>query len=549
MISLRPYQERGVCSLRSSAIEGVNRNLLVLPTGGGKTVVASSIIHSARRNFDGRVLFVAHRVELIDQAVAQLARWGVTEIGVIRANDPRTNPMMPVQVASIQTLARREIAFEPDIIFIDEAHRSVAESYRKLFAMFPNAKIIGLTATPCRTDGKPLGELYGALHVCATYADLIADGFIVEPLCIGAERHPDLSGVHTVAGDYNLAELESAMMQSVIIAGAIDAWKEHASRCIGPRRWLRTVVFASGVAHSKKLVTEFEKAGARAVHVDGDTPTEVRERIGTQLRAGEIDVVCNFGVYTEGWDEPCVKCCILLRPTKSLVLWRQMVGRVLRPWRVDGSAAGESVQPLILDHALCIDRHGMPTDDIEWSIDGPPKRIADPTRFRMCAKCFAYTFASKACVICGHVPEVKQREMPREVKAPLVPLTQAPDEKRRFFDEQVAIAQRRGFKPGYASAKWKEKYCKCGHDHANRPCKSCPCVTFDGKWPPWNWSQQVKAIFASDLEWQAAVKRQVERREYWQSRNAEQPQQTEAQIEKELDHAFADFADPAEIPF
>mgnify|MGYP001611769622 FL=1 len=347
--------------------------------------------------------------------------------------------------------------------------------------------------------------MYGSLEVCATYAELITDGFIVEPLCIGAEKHPDLSNVHTVAGDYNLAELEAAMMQSVIISGAVDAWKKH--------RHLRTVVFASGVKHSQQLVAEFQAAGARAAHVDGDTPPEVRATVGEALRMGDLDVVSNFGVYTEGWDEPCVKCCILLRPTKSLTLYRQMVGRILRPW--------EKTQPVILDHALSIDRHGMPTEDIEWSIDGKPKRQADSAKFRMCPKCFAYQRAAPKCELCGHVYEVKQRELPREVDAPLVVRTAGPDEKRRFYDEQVEIARRKGFKPGFPSFKVKEKY---------------------GDWPPWAWSQATKAAYAADPIWQAGVAKQTERREFWKARQQMgAPVETEADVERHVEESFGDF--------
>lgn len=510
MIELRPYQEQGIARMRQHILDGTLRNLLVLPTGGGKTVVASAIIHSARRNFGGRILFVAHRIELIDQTVRQLARWSVTEVGVIRADDPRRNELMPVQVASIQTLARRENPLA-DIVFIDEAHRSSADSYRKhVFDAYPDARIIGLTATPCRQDGQPLGELYGSLEVAATYAELIADGFIVEPSCFGAERNPDLSKVHTIAGDYNLGELEAAMLDGALVSGIVDAWKKHA-------QGRRTVVFASGVQHSQKLVAEFVAAGVRAAHVDGDTPPEVRAAVGEALRMGDLEVVSNFGVYTEGWDEPCVKLAILARPTKSLTLYRQMVGRILRPW--------EGVKPIILDHAFCIDRHGLPTDDIEWSIDGEPKK-PPAVRLRMCPKCYAYMLGAPAkCTQCGAVlTQPKPYEPKPEIAAPLVPKTTSPDEKRKFYDEQVAIAKRRGFKPGFASFKFKEKY---------------------GSWPPWAWSQATKAAYAQDSIWQASVAKQAERRKFWQERNAQRaaqtPEQAEADVERAVEESFGDW--------
>lgn len=504
----RPYQDRAVCAVRQHVLDGILRNLLVLPTGTGKTVVACAIIHSSRRNFGGKILFVAHRIELIDQCVRQLAKWDVTEVGVIRADDPRRNELMPIQIASIQTLARRSCPFVPDIIIIDEAHRSCAESYRKLLAQFPEAIVIGLTATPCRQDGQPLGEIYGALEVAATYAESIADGFIVKPICYGAERGADLSKVHTVAGDYNLGELEAAMLDGALVAGIVQAWKLHA----GGRR---TVVFASGVAHSKALVAEFVAAGVRAAHVDGDTPADVRESVGEALRMGDLEVVSNFGVYVEGWDEPCVKCAVLARPTKSLTLYRQMVGRILRPF--------EGQTPLILDHAFSIDRHGLPTDDYEWCIDGPAKRISN-AKFRTCPECYAYLEGSPAkCPQCGNALSMPKPYEPKpEIATPLVIKIAGPDERRKFYDEQVEISKRRGFKPGFGAFKFKEKF---------------------GSWPPWAWSQATKAAFAQDPIWQASVKKQEERREYWKSRQKQDvtPEQSEADVERAVEESFADY--------
>jgi len=290
----RPYQAAGVDALRGHILAGRRRVILCCPTGGGKTVLASSIIHSARRNFDAKILFVAHRVELINQAVAQLAKWGVTEVGVIRADDERTNALMPVQVATIQSLGRRNKP-PADIIFVDEAHRCVANSYRKLLELYPDAVIIGLTATPCRLDGKALGDVFQAIEVAATYKDLIKDGFIVEPQCFGTPVEPKLDGIKTQNGDFVIDELADAMMEIDVLGDTVAEYKKHA-------KGRRTVVFAVNVAHSKALLEKFLAAGVRAAHVDADTPEAERLDISRKLDVGELEVVTNVSILTEGWD-------------------------------------------------------------------------------------------------------------------------------------------------------------------------------------------------------------------------------------------------------
>jgi superfamily II DNA or RNA helicase len=502
---LRPYQLAGIEAARQHVREGRSRVVLCLPTGGGKSVVMAAIIQSARRNFDARVVVIAHRIELIDQAVAHLAKWGVTEVGVMRGDDDRGNPLMPVQVCTIQTLARRD-APKADIVFVDEAHRAIGATYLRLLReQYPAATVFGLTATPIRSDGKPLGDVFEAIEPIATYSQLIADGFIVEPRCFGAPREPDLSKVKTIAGDYDLAGLEHAMSQSEILGDTVKEWER---RSLGRR----TVVFACTVAHSVALACRFEAAGAKVAHVDASTPEDERREIGARLRAGDLQVVTNVGIYTEGWDEPSVKCLILARPTKSLGLYMQMAGRALRPW--------EGVTPILIDQGGNVDRFGFPTQDREWSLTSDVK----PTNRKpaKCIKCGAFLRAYP-CGECGFAPEVTHREilerpsveLKERAPARLDPAKMEVDPKRAYFDRQVRIAQSRGFKPGFASAKYKEEY---------------------GDWPPWAWSQGIKAIFDKDYDWQDRVRERAAEREKW----APKKEQADAPVydtieEKEMD--------------
>lgn len=522
---LRPYQERGITASRQHVIEGRRRVILCGPTGSGKTVWAAAIIHSARRNFNAKILFVAHRLELIDQAVAQLEKWGVTEVGVIRADDKRTAPLMPVQVASIQTLARRELPWVPNIIFIDECHRSAAESYQKhIFQAFPDSVILGLTATPCRQDGKPLGKIVGgpfdALEIAASYSDCIADGFIAEPRCFSCPplQAPDLSKVHTVAGDFDLGELEEVMTGEALVGGIYERWKDL-HEIGGTKR--KTVIFATGVQHSQAIVKLFQEKGVRAAHLDGNTPETLRREILERLEVGALDVVSNCQILTEGWDQPSVKCIILARPTKSLVLYMQMCGRPLRPCCACGHAPGdhnlgactkcgcldlELVQPLILDHAGNFDRHRAPHVDRDWSLDVPPKHKQE-SKFKTCPKCFAYIPShARECPHCKHsFVVVRPFEPPTEVDMPLVERKPV-SEKRHFFDKLVREARSNGYKPGYAGAKYKEEY---------------------GAWPPWSWSEEVRAMYDKDPTWKA----RLARKEQWRAqRRAEDETSTDDQL-------------------
>jgi DNA repair protein RadD len=477
-VALRPYQMAGVERAREHVRAGRKRVILCLPTAGGKTVVAAHIIASARA-FDKKVLFVAHRLELIDQAVSQLARWGVTDVGVIRADDHRTNAMMPVQVATIQSLSRRS-APKADFIFIDECHRSLANSYLRLLEIYPDGVFFGLTATACRADGKPLKDFFQAIEPIAMYSDLVRDKFIVEPRCFGVEHVPDLSGVRTVAGDFVLDGLEKAMTESYVLG---DTLSEYRAKANGRR----TVIFACTVKHSRAIEEEFLKAGVRVAHVDASTPEDDRRAISTKLRTGEIEVVTNVGIYTEGWDEPSVKCLILARPTKSLVLYMQMCGRGLRPWsrstpygRSWQESDGPSEVPIIIDQGNNIDRHGFPHEDRTWTLEGNAQRKTDrrPTK---CIKCRAY-IPNYPCKECGFAPDVPKREV-KEYKAISLEerkLLEAQDPRREFFNRMLVKARSGGFKPGYASAKYKEEY---------------------DEWPPWAWSQEAKMEFAKDGAW------------------------------------------------
>jgi len=469
---LRTYQSDAIASLRAHVVGGKRRILLTVPTGGGKTLTAAELIRMSL-SFGNRVLFVVHLRELVYQTVRALARCGITHVGVMRGDDDRVDESAPVQVASIQTLARRSRP-AADVILLDEAHRSLAEGYAtNIWEAYPEAVIIGLTATPCRGDGRPLGERYEELVIGATYSQLIAGGFVADPIVYAPRVEVDTSRLRTVAGDWDAEQVEE--MMTGLAGEIVPTWLEHA----GGRS---TIVFASGIRHSRDIVARFTAAGVVAEHLDGETPGDERAAILERLASGVTTVVSNCAVLTEGFDSPGVRCAVIARPTLSLVLHMQTAGRALRPG---------PVQPVIIDHAGNVGRHGLPHEDRVWSIHGPAKRVAAKNPYTTCKQCFAYILAAaSSCPHCGHVKPVQERELPVEAPAVIERVTASVLE-RNFYVSAVNLARARGFKPGMASFKWKEKF---------------------GKWPPWAWSQETKAQFASDSEWQRKLEhRQIEK--------------------------------------
>jgi DNA repair protein RadD len=456
MIEPRPYQLDAIdeaCRHR--------RPLLVAPTGSGKTVIASEII---RRAENKHVLFLAHRRELNFQARDHLAEFGVNA-GVILAGEP-LNLMKGVQVASVQTLWSRCVRGNSDlpyadIVFIDEAHHARARTYRKIIESYPDSKIIGMTATPCRRDGRGLGSTFDALVECPQIEELIKLGYLVKTR-VYAPSTPDLRGVHTRQGDFVETELADRVDRPELIGDIVAHWHRLAAH-------RKTVVFATSVGHSIHLRDEFIKSGVRAEHIDGATPKDERDEILKRLSAGDLELVTNCMVLTEGWDQPDVACCVLARPTKSMGLFRQMAGRVIRP------APGKT-DALILDHAGAIFQHGFIEDPVIWTLREDkkaeaPAQIArglSPSERKLltCSQCSAIRTAGKPCPECGHLPKrpgedvhVIDGELARLDRDGIIRPQNYPTEKRiEFFLGLLHLAIERGNKPGAAAYRYKDRF-------------------------------------------------------------------------------------------
>jgi DNA repair protein RadD len=465
MITLHPFQQTVVDQIEKAIEQGQRKLLLVAPTGSGKTVMGSAIInHAAERH--QRVLVIAHRREIVTQTRDKLIANGTTPGIVLAGLEDELRPYAPVQVAAIQTLHVRAIRSNrmpmpaATYLIIDEAHHGRANTYQKVLDLYPDAVVIGLTATPCRGDGRGLGNIFETMIEAPQIAELIKLGHLV-PTKVYAPVDRDIAkGVRTQTGDYVVSALSARMNTDQLVGDVVADWLKH-----GERR--RTVAFAVDVAHSVHIRNAFLEFDVRAEHLDGSTPKTERDAILARLRSGETEIVTNCAVLTEGWDMPAVGCLILARPTKQLGLFRQMVGRVLRP------AEGKT-DAIILDHSGAVYRHGLPEDHVEWTLD-VDRRAENPTqdkrqrgeepKLRECPSC-KVLMSKPPCINCGWMPAPRRGQdrdfVDGELGLVIGGKAPAPayDENHRvdFFQQLRAVQQMRGYKKGWAAHKFKDKF-------------------------------------------------------------------------------------------
>jgi DNA repair protein RadD len=450
---LRRYQERALERVADAWRSGMRSVLLVSPTGSGKTVIAAEM--TRRTNANGRrVIFLAPRRELIDQASRKLSDLGINH-GIILAGDRRSNLNALTQVASIDTLRvriDRLALLNPALIIVDEAHLFVTQKRAGLLDRWPNARRVGLTATPCRKDGRGLSVLFDELIEVATPAELTTAGHLV-PARYYSLSEPDLRRVGIFGGDYRLGELAQVMYKLVADVPA-TLLSRAADR--------RSVVFAVNIRHSIAIRDALLRAGVAAEHVDGTTPTSDREAIFARFRSGETQVLCNCQVATIGFDLPEIDCVVLCRPTKSLALHLQMIGRGLRPAPEKGK-----VDCLVLDHSGSVHRLGFATDDREWSLEGH-KDLATTRRERernagietTCPECRCIYTGGRQCPSCGFYIEPVGKDVVT-LDGELVEVGEARPEdvdRNAFYAELRGLAGERGYKLGWADHKFKERF-------------------------------------------------------------------------------------------
>ena len=388
-IKLRPYQALDIVRMRRAYGAGASRICYQLPTGGGKTIVFSFIVASATQR-GRRVLILGHRQEIVDQISAALTGMHVSH-GIIAPNYPAT--IWPVQVASVATFARRldPLSMPFELLVIDEAHHATAASWRTIIAAYPNAKVLGVTATPVRLDGKGLDDIFDQMIMGPDVATLTESGFLVPAITFTPLRLPNLAQIRTRAGDYALEQLSAKMSERSLIDRAVLDYRQ---RCAG----VPAVAFGVDRGHSEKIAQAFREAGFRSSHVDGETSRDERKRRIAALGTGELDVLANCGLISEGVDVPAIGAAVLLRPTQSLALYLQQVGRTLRP------APGKA-RAIILDHAGNCLRHGLPDTPRQWSLSASKSKIKERHDLRRCEACGAVNRPAPFCSNCGAPPK------------------------------------------------------------------------------------------------------------------------------------------------
>ena len=443
-MNLRPYQQQLITDIRLQYQMGKRAVLAVLPTGGGKTVCFSYIAQSAARK-GNRVLILVHRAELLDQASRSLP----LQHGIIAAGRGM-DLSHAVQVASVQTVAKRLHLLPPDhfqLIVVDEAHHTTAGTWAKVLQHFRSAKLLGVTATPIRGDGRGLGEHYQSM-VEGPNAQWLTDNGYLAAARVLAPPGFDSTGLRKRMGDFDQRQAEQHVR--AIHGDCVSHYRQHLAG-------QTAIAFCCSVAHAEAVAALFLQAGIPAASIDGKMDATTRRQLLSDLGTGRIKVLTSCALIGEGVDVPSVGGCILLRPTASVALHLQMIGRCLRP-------SGSKVA-VVLDHVGNTLRLGHHLEPREWTLEGIVKRDRDKApSVKVCPQCFA-AMASQArqCLECGHqfAPEVRELE---QVDGELVELA-ARERKRQqggaqSLDDLRQLAQQRGYRRGWAERVYQARLAK-----------------------------------------------------------------------------------------
>lgn len=429
-MQLRDYQQDLVCGVHDAWAEGYKRPCIVLPCGGGKSIITADM---AKRATDkGKdVLFLVHRQELCEQIEETFVNYGVDMEGC--------------NIGMVQTITRRLGKIPPPkLIITDENHHCLASSYKRIYEYY-KTYCVGVTATPVRLNGGGLGEINDKLVIGISAKELIARECLA-PYDYYAPPVADLSGIKSRNGDYAPEDIENALNKPHIYGDVIKYYKELAEGIKG-------VCYCATVNHSKDMAKAFNDAGISAAHIDGSTPKSERAEIVRKFRDSEITILCNVDLISEGFDVPDCGVSILLRPTKSLTLYIQQAMRCMR-YRPNKKA-------IIIDHVGNVHRHGLPDMDREWTLDPkPPRKKQNTVSVRQCTECYFTHIPAPVCPNCGHVYEIKQQATPKEIQqAKLQKIVEAyklPAE-CRTLQELYAYAKKKGYKPGWAYYQARER--------------------------------------------------------------------------------------------
>ena len=383
--SLRDYQQENK-QIIYDAWSRTNSVMLQMPTGTGKTRLFVSIIkdifqYCRDKGSSAKILIMVHRTELIDQIDHTLNVHYKLEHGIIQAGEKEVKTL-PIQLASVQTLSRRLDNWtdkEFDFIIVDEAHHVKAESYQKIIKAFPHSKLLGVTATPVRLDGRGFTDTFEELIVSPNVWSFINNGYLSDYEYYSIPRNSfiqkEINEIKKFSqGDYAESELERVCDNGHIRAQVVNTYLKFAKGKKG-------IVYTINKAHNYNLALQFNENGISAIAIDSDTPKELRERYIEQFKKGEYKIICNVNLFTEGFDCPDIEFVQLARPTKSLALYLQQVGRGLRISEGKGKA-------LFLDNVGLYNSFGFPSSFRNWAhhFEGKDKNQSEKQEINQCFK-------------------------------------------------------------------------------------------------------------------------------------------------------------------
>ena len=446
-MNLRPYQSQLVTDIRLQYQLGRKSVLAVLSTGGGKTYIFSYIAQQASVK-GNRVLILVHRAELLDQASRSLRSMGVPH-GRISAGKSM-DLSHTVQVASVQTLARRLHLLPRDffqLLIVDEAHHTSASTWAKVIQHFHAAKLLGVTATPIRSDGRGLGEHYQAMVQGPTAQQLTEQGFLAAAKVLAPPGF-DSTGLRKRMGDFDPKEAEQRV--GTIMGDCLGHYRKHL-----PGQ--TAIAFCCSVAHAEAVSRLFNSNGVPAASIDGSMDAAQRRELLQDLGTGNLKVLTSCALIGEGVDVPSVGGCILLRPTASVGLHLQMIGRCLRPQ--PGKTA------VVLDHVGNTLRLGHHLEERDWTLDGLRKRDREAApSVKVCPQCFSTSISTaQVCRDCGHVFAPPERRELRQVEGELqeIAVTKRREQgKATDLEALRELAQQRGYKRGWAERVYQARLAK-----------------------------------------------------------------------------------------
>jgi superfamily II DNA or RNA helicase len=450
-MNLRPYQVQLLDDIRAAMRQGHRRILAVMPTGAGKGTTIGAIVASAAAK-GKRALVLAHRAELIEQLSKTASQWDVRH-GLIQANRSMDSSV-PVQIGSVQTVARRlDKLPAPDIIIQDEAHHLVSGNiWGKIIDQWPDAYLIGKTATPTRLSGEGLGAGQGGYFtaiVLGPSAAWLTDNGYLAPAKVLAPPGFDTTGLRKRMGDFDTREAEHRI--GTIMGDCVGHYRKHLDG-------QTAIAFCCSVAHAEAVASLFQCNGIPAASIDGSMTSEQRRDLLQALGTGRIRVLTSCALIGEGVDVPSVGGCILLRPTASTSLHLQMIGRCLRP--SPGKAAA-----VVLDHVGNTLRLGHHLEPREWTLDGERKRDREKApSVKVCPSCFAAMASqAKQCGECGHAFVAEAREL-QQVDGELVEVAMRAKRREQggaqSLDDLRQLAQQRGYKRGWAERVYQARLAK-----------------------------------------------------------------------------------------